>query len=996
MISLTVGIHAGRPADAGAAPGESALTQPNGTPWPVDATRLQVGDLLVDLRYRRINGPEQEVELPQRVFDLLLAFLAEPGVLHTRASLFERVWPGVVVEDANLSQSIWMLRKALGPERRDWIRTVPGSGYVFEPPGPVAEAAVPALDPDDHARPGGDAPSVPRVPDGAPLECDAGPPAGNAPTLALTSPGGEVPAVGARVPPPPTTRSWTRARVAVAGAVGILVALVAVVLLTPWRHGPAGRAPVAIALVEVGETHDRDTRWPGALLHAWLEFKLESTPEVTLLDESHLAADAGALTPTVVLLASGTAAGQPDLHFVRARIDGPDGPRQLERRGAAAEMPALVDALSAQVMAELLPSRTNEPWPTLAIDADAARAYADAYDRYARRDLAASVAGLRNVLERAPGFGLAHLQLAISLARLGQARPAITHIQSAGTLLAPLGDDARRVLDAAMLSVDPQRYMEAADAFNALARDFPERTGLRLDQAWYQFRAGQPDAALATLDAIDWQSEPASVRIRWHLTRADIAFAQGDAEGVLLHAGRTEALARAGGAGWERELAGALHLLALLDVHQRGDQADRSRFDEAVRLYEGIGAELDALYIRVSADLAAPPGDESAFETLLARAHAGGYRSVEIQLLRRSAFQHYAAGNLSTYRSRLEQARAAATAAGNPVELRALDMDLLGEDLLIGAFDQARKRIRSVRHEGLGSDQSVWLDQFEAFTLAVHGDFAGALEVLEQTPRRLQQQGLPALPDASRARLACARGDYLMQQGAMDQARLELDLCSRSADRVVQLRAHWLGAAIDQLSGDRPAAARRLDRLATEVEALPPSPDRWGNTIELGYLLDRNGLHEQATALYREAAHALEGTGYRWLQGHALLGLAESRTAVGDWLGAATYLRQARPLLGTDRWMTDLRMGLVELVLSLARDERKPAIARLVALHEQAHRLGDVPAQIALHGLVAADARLGPCDGSARGEQLAATGMRGGAVDWLTAALPEGQPLALE
>src|SRR5690606_2522133 len=162
-------------------------------------------------------------------------------------------------------------------------------------------------------------------------------------------------------------------RVAVAGAVGILVVLVAVVLLTPWRHGPAGRAPVAIALVEVGETYDRDTRWPGALLHAWLEVKLESTPEVTLLDESHLAAvasalaevcatcgrdtrwrgavlpawlafelestpegtlpdeshlagDAGALTPTVVLLATGTAAGQPDLHFVRARIEGTEGP----------------------------------------------------------------------------------------------------------------------------------------------------------------------------------------------------------------------------------------------------------------------------------------------------------------------------------------------------------------------------------------------------------------------------------------------------------------------------------------------------------------------------------------------------------------------------------------------------------------------------------------------------------------------------------------------
>ncbi|MFY8041889.1 MAG: winged helix-turn-helix domain-containing protein, partial [Rhodoferax sp.] len=51
------------------------------------------------------------------MFDLLLVFLAEPGVLLTRDTLFERVWPGVVVEDSNLSQSVWMLRKALSKRR---------------------------------------------------------------------------------------------------------------------------------------------------------------------------------------------------------------------------------------------------------------------------------------------------------------------------------------------------------------------------------------------------------------------------------------------------------------------------------------------------------------------------------------------------------------------------------------------------------------------------------------------------------------------------------------------------------------------------------------------------------------------------------------------------------------------------------------------------------------------------------------------------------------
>src|SRR5688572_25748078 len=116
---------------------DMTLAEPIHLSWPAGTRLLQVDDVQIDLRYRRVIRPDQEAELPQRMFDLLLVFLAEPQVLHSRSDLFARVWPGVIVEDANLSQSVWMLRKALGESRKHWIRTVAKSGYVFEPPGPV-------------------------------------------------------------------------------------------------------------------------------------------------------------------------------------------------------------------------------------------------------------------------------------------------------------------------------------------------------------------------------------------------------------------------------------------------------------------------------------------------------------------------------------------------------------------------------------------------------------------------------------------------------------------------------------------------------------------------------------------------------------------------------------------------------------------------------------------------------------------------------------------
>ena len=927
------------------------MTGPGGLPWPAEVNRLRFGDLQLDLRYRQLSGPEQTVELPQRVFDLLLVFLAEPQVLHARAGLFDRIWPGLIVEDANLSQGIWALRKALGPGRRDWVRTVAKSGYVFAPPTAVEVVAAPAT-------------------------------ADRAPASPALRP----------VTPLRHRRGWLTAGLTAAA----IMAAIAVTIIAPWRDSPFVPAtqPVAVALVDVGEPADPEAGWPTALLHAWLEFKLKALPDVIVLTEAHLATDAATLSPSVMLLTSGKSTGKPDEYFVRVRFDDRDGPRQIEMRGTADAVPQLVDALSAQVMDALLPAHKGAQWPKLAIDAATARAYASAYDTYTRRDLAASASELGEIIEQAPEFGLAQLQLADTLTRLGQARPAIAHMQAARTHLIPLPAEAARMLDATALTIDPQRYVDAAVAFSALSAEYPQKISLRLDQAWYQFRSGDPEAALVTLSAVDWRAQPMTVRIRWRLIRADIAFSQSDGDGVRDHTDKAAELARNAGDGWKRELATALHLRAQVDAFQYGDMADPARFEQAARLFEEIGADLDALYVKVSAELSGPPdGNTGQFDTLLARAHAGGYRSMEIMLLRRSAFQHYGAGDLTAYRARLEQARAVAETAGDAVGQRALDMDLLNESLLVGDFAQARKRIRRLRQGELSADEAVWVDQFEAFILEVEGDFSGAVGALGQTVQRLAREGQPPVSAPTGARLACMRGGLLLRQGQLPQVRAELDQCHSIDAPMFRLQARILGANADQLAGDTASVRTRLQDLDEQLQAMPESPDRWSAALALAYLMNRSGQHGGAAQLYLDTRAALEGTGYQWLQADAALGLAETRAAQGDWSRAAIQAQEAARLLPANTWVPRQRLDTVGVLLKLAAGEHKAAGTQWKASHAEAHRIGDVPAQIALHGLMSPAARAGPCDANARSGQIAGSGMRGAGLDWLTAALPRDERL---
>jgi len=77
------------------------------------------------------NG--RSVSLRPKEFEVLVCLLEHSGHLVDKDELMQRVWPDSIVEEGNLSRTIWALRNALGEAGKGnkYIQTVPKRGYRF-------------------------------------------------------------------------------------------------------------------------------------------------------------------------------------------------------------------------------------------------------------------------------------------------------------------------------------------------------------------------------------------------------------------------------------------------------------------------------------------------------------------------------------------------------------------------------------------------------------------------------------------------------------------------------------------------------------------------------------------------------------------------------------------------------------------------------------------------------------------------------------------------
>ena len=92
---------------------------------------------------RRLLNAGAPTALGARAFDVLICLIEHRDRLVTKQELIEAVWPGLVVEENNLSVQVSALRKVLGPGT---IATVPGRGFRFaaELSSDAAEREAPA------------------------------------------------------------------------------------------------------------------------------------------------------------------------------------------------------------------------------------------------------------------------------------------------------------------------------------------------------------------------------------------------------------------------------------------------------------------------------------------------------------------------------------------------------------------------------------------------------------------------------------------------------------------------------------------------------------------------------------------------------------------------------------------------------------------------------------------------------------------------------------
>src|SRR4051812_24624739 len=92
--------------------------------------RFEFGPFQFDVESGCLLLERRPVALGARGSSLLAALVAAEGRTLTKSALMDAAWPGLALEESNLTVQIAALRKLMGqaPDGAAWIRTVPRVG----------------------------------------------------------------------------------------------------------------------------------------------------------------------------------------------------------------------------------------------------------------------------------------------------------------------------------------------------------------------------------------------------------------------------------------------------------------------------------------------------------------------------------------------------------------------------------------------------------------------------------------------------------------------------------------------------------------------------------------------------------------------------------------------------------------------------------------------------------------------------------------------------
>jgi DNA-binding response OmpR family regulator len=96
--------------------------------------RISMGDIIIDTDTHRVFLENQEIELKNKEYELLLFFMLHPGSVFSRESLYEEIWGmDSMGDNSTVAVHINRLREKIekDPSSPRYIQTVWGVGYRF-------------------------------------------------------------------------------------------------------------------------------------------------------------------------------------------------------------------------------------------------------------------------------------------------------------------------------------------------------------------------------------------------------------------------------------------------------------------------------------------------------------------------------------------------------------------------------------------------------------------------------------------------------------------------------------------------------------------------------------------------------------------------------------------------------------------------------------------------------------------------------------------------
>src|SRR6185503_10371720 len=93
----------------------------------------EFGPFRLDLEQRLLWHDDETVALAPKVFETLILLIENRGRVVKKEEMMKALWPDRFVEESNLTQNVFMLRKILGDTtgKAQYIETIPKRGYCF-------------------------------------------------------------------------------------------------------------------------------------------------------------------------------------------------------------------------------------------------------------------------------------------------------------------------------------------------------------------------------------------------------------------------------------------------------------------------------------------------------------------------------------------------------------------------------------------------------------------------------------------------------------------------------------------------------------------------------------------------------------------------------------------------------------------------------------------------------------------------------------------------